>query len=600
MKIEKKVIYMSMIIEQNIMVPMRDGINLATDVYRPARAGQWPVLLMRHPYNKDFRFPLPGWENRRIGVEINLNAERVVDAGYVIVAQDIRGRYASEGEFTPFLFERNDGVDTIDWVASQSWSSGQVGMYGASYQALAQWQTAMAQPSALRAIAPSQSPNAGGLYPYQGGAFMLSMALGLVMGSLVPEEVRRRVAVGQATSADMEKLTQALGDFQARLTQLPLVNQPVLRDPAPYYFDWLMHPTIDDYWRTFMPEKFYESVSIPVLTISGWYDIFLRNDLRQYQSMKQRSGSALARQQHLVIGPWSHGNFMWGYVDRQYGEGGSVVSPQALNMLTDIQLRWFDHWLKGLDNGLEQAKPVRIFVMGIDQWREEDSWPLPDTRYRPYYLQSAGNANTASGDGVLSSTQMVQGAEDVYRYDPHHPVPTISGTVDPKLQGNLGPYDQREIEAREDVLCYTTAPLEHSIEVTGPIELVLYASSSACDTDFTGKLVDVHPDGRAELLTDGILRARYRESFARPVLMQPGRVYALRIDLGATSNVFLSGHRIRLEVSSSNFPRFDRNSNTGGTIATERAEDFMPAINRIHHNTEYPSHLLLPIIEREG
>jgi putative CocE/NonD family hydrolase len=237
--------------------------------------------------------------------------------------------------------------------------------------------------------------------------------------------------------------------------------------------------------------------------------------------------------------------------------------------------------------------------MGIDQWREEDAWPLPDTHYRPYYLQSAGNANTASGGGVLSMTQMVQGAEDVYRYDPHNPVPTGSGmNADPKQQGNLGPYDQREIEKREDVLCYSTPPLEHPIEVTGPIELVLYVSSSARDTDFTGKLVDVHPDGRAELLTDGILRARYRESLAQPVLMEPGRVYELHIDLGATSNVFLAGHRIRLEVSSSNFPRFDRNSNTGGTIATEQVEDFVPAINRVHHNEAYPSHLILPVIER--
>jgi putative CocE/NonD family hydrolase len=590
-----------MIIEQNIMVPMRDGVKIATDVYRPNREGQWPVLVMRHPYNKDFRFPIPGWENRRIGVEVNLNAERVVEAGYVIVAQDVRGRYASEGQFTPFLFESSDGVDTIAWASSQPWSSGQVGMYGVSYQALAQWLAAMAQPSALRAMAPSQSPNAGGLYPYQGGAFMLAMALGL-LGSLAPEEVRRRVDEGRATSADMEKLTQAFGDFQARLTQLPLIDQPVLRDPAPYYFDWLAHPALDDYWRTFMPEGIYESVSVPALTISGWYDIFLRNDLRQYQGMKQHGGSALARQQqHLVIGPWSHGNFMWGYADRQYGEGGSAVSPQALNMLTDIQLRWFDHWLKGLDNGLEQAKPVRIFVMGIDQWREEDAWPLPDTHYRPYYLQSTGNANSASGDGVLSATQMAQGTEDVYRYDPHDPVPTGSGTsADPKQQGNLGPYDQREIEKREDVLCYTTAPLEHPIEVTGPIELMLYVSSSSRDTDFTGKLVDVHPNGRAELLTDGILRTRYRESLARPVMMEPGCVYALRIDLGATSNVFLAGHRIRLEVSSSNFPRFDRNSNTGGTIATELAGDFVPAINRIHHNEVYPSHVILPIIEREG
>ena len=589
-----------MIIEQNIMVSMRDGVKLATDVYRPEQKGRWPVLVTRHPYNKDFRFPLPGWEDKRLAININLFAERVVEAGYVIVVQDVRGRYASEGEFIPFLFESHDSVDTITWAAAQSWSNGQVGMFGVSFQALAQWQAASLQPAALRAIAPSQSPHAGSLYLYQGGAFMLSVALTLVLGSFLPDQMKRRIEHGQATSEDMEALTQALSDFQARFIQLPLIEQPAMRDAAPYYFDWLAHPDFDDYWRATLSEKSFERVSIPALTIAGWYDIFLRNDLRQYQIMKQCGGSELARQQqHLVIGPWSHGNFMWGYADRQYGDSGSAVSEQSVHMLTDIQLRWFDRWLKGFDNGVEQDKPVHIFVMGIDRWRQEDAWPLPDTHYHSYYLHSTGNASTASGDGVLSSTQMAQGEADIYRYDPLYPVPTRGGTnIAPKQQGDFGPYDQREIEKREDVLCYTTVPLEHPVEVIGPIELVLYVSSSACDTDFTGKLVDVYPDGRAELLTDGILRARYRESFEYPVLMEPDRIYKLRIDLGATANVFRRGHCIRLEVSSSNFPRYDRNSNTGGVIATEKAEDFVPAINCVYHNELYPSHLILPVIER--
>ncbi|GCE08035.1 CocE/NonD family hydrolase [Dictyobacter aurantiacus] len=591
-----------MIIEQNLMIPMRDGVKLATDVYRPEGEGRWPVLVVRHPYNKDFRMPLPGWEDRPIAININLFAERVVAAGYVIVLQDVRGRYASEGEFQPFLFESSDGVDTINWASEQPWSTGQVGMFGASFQALAQWQVASAQPAALRAIAPSQSPHAGGLYLYQGGAFMLAVALTLVMGSFAPDQLQRRIKDDRARSEDMEMLKQALDDFPARFEQLPLVEQPAMRDVAPYYFDWLAHPDQDDYWRATLSEEEFERVTVPALTIAGWYDLFLRNDLRQYQLMKQRGGSGHARQQQrLIIGPWGHGNFMWGHAERRYDEDGLAVSEQAVNMLTDVQLRWFDRWLKGLDNGVEREKPVRIFVMGIDQWREEDAWPLPDTRYRSYYLHSGGKANSVAGDGVLSATQMAQGEEDVYRYDPHDPVPTRAATnVASKQRGDLGPYDQREIEEREDVLCYTAAPLEHPVEVTGPIELVLYASSSARDTDFTGKLVDVYPDGRAELLADGILRARYRESFARPALMEPGRVYELHIDLGATSNVFRAGHRIRLEVSSSNFPRYDRNSNTGGSIAIEQREDFVPAVNCVYHNELYPSHLILPVIEREG
>lgn len=584
-----------MIIEQNVMVAMRDGVKLATDVYRPEGEGRWPVLVVRHAYNKDFRFPFPGWEEKPIAINVNLFAERVVEAGYAIVLQDARGRYASEGEFTPFLFEGSDSVDTIAWAGGQPWSTGRVGMFGVSFQAMVQWMVTMERPEGLRTIVPSQSPHAGGLYLYQGGAFMLATALTLVMGSFAPEQVKRRIESGQATVAEMERLKEAMGDFQARFAQLPLSEQLALQGAAPYYFDWLAHPDQDEYWRATLAEEALERVSIPALTIAGWYDLFLRNDLRHYRLMKQRGEN---RQQHLVIGPWGHGNFMWGYAERRYGE--AAVSEQAVNMLTDIQLRWFDRWLKGVDNGVEEEKPLKIFVMGIDEWRQEEDWPLPDTQYRRYYLQSSGDANTAGGGGVLSVTQMARGEEDEYVYDPLKPVPTRSGeNIEAKMQGDLGPYDQREIEMREDVLCYSTEPLERPLEVIGPIELVLYVSSDACDTDFTGKLVDVYPDGRAELLTDGILRARYRELLSQPVLMELGRVYELRIDLGATANVFRAGHRIRLEVSSSNFPRYDRNSNSGGDIATEKTEDFVTAVNRVYHNELYPSYLVLPVIERE-
>ncbi len=588
---------MSMVIEENIMVPMRDGVKLATDIYRPAQQGQWPVLVTRLPYNKDRRFPFeypPFTKEKRIFLELNFDSARVVEAGYVIVAQDTRGRFASEGEFEPFVHEVEDGADAITWAASQPWSSGQVGMFGVSYQGLTQWQAAREQPAALRAIAPSQSPG-WHVYPYQGGAFLLGVALGWAT-DVAMEEVQRRVGQGRATRAELEEMIQASGDLPALFRRLPLVDVPLLQGRAPYYFDWLAHPTLDEYWRTLIQEEFYEQVTVPALTIAGWYDHFQREDLEHYQSMRQRGGSALARSlQHLVIGPWSHGNFLRGFKERTYG-----AASFARDLLTDLHLRWFDHWLKGIENGVEQEKPVRIFVMGTNVWREEEDWPLPDTQYRPYYLHSGGHANTATGDGVLSTTQADVEPEDVYRYNPRDSVPTMGGAVNSLgMLDDVGPLDQRQIETREDVLCYTTLPLEQPVEVTGPIELVLHVSSSARDTDFTGKLVDVHPDGRAEILTDGILRARYRQSFSSPVLMEPGQVYELRIDLEATSNVFLTGHRIRLEVSSSNFPRFDRNSNTGGTIASEQEKDFVQAINRVYHSQVNPSHLVLPVIERD-
>ena len=270
--------------------------------------------------------------------------------------------------------------------------------------------------------------------------------------------------------------------------------------------------------------------------------------------------------------------------------------------ITNAQIRWFDHWLKGIDNGVGRERPVRIFVMGIDRWREEDDWPLPDTRFRQYYLHSAGAANSLRGDGTLSALPPSDEPEDAYLYDPRRPVPTLGGaTLLPgsTIAANAGPRDQRRVEERDDVLCYTSAPLERPLEVTGPVELILHASSSARDTDFTGKLVDVAPDGRAESLSDGILRARYRNSFSEPELMEPGTIYELHIDLGATAMVFATGHRIRLEVSSSNFPRFDRNTNTGGRIATETEQDLRQALNRMYHDERHPSHLLLPCIERD-
>jgi putative CocE/NonD family hydrolase len=572
-----------MFIEENIMVPMRDGVRLATDVYRPAMAGQWPVLLTRVPYNKDLRFPMPQFREKRVFLELNLDVERAVQAGYVVIAQDTRGRYASEGEFIPLRHEETDGADTIAWAAGQPWSTGKVGMFGISYQGVTQQQAASTHPAALQAIAPAQCP-AATFRPYQGGAFLLNVALTMTLMQLVAGDVQRRLRLGHATTAEFEEVLQAQHTIQALSHQRPLIEIALLQKYAPYYQEWLTHPDDDAYWQALVPETFYEQNMVPALTIAGWFDLFLTEDLAYYQQMKQRAGSSRARQhQHLIIGPWSHGNFQFGF-----------EASATKERLTDMQIRWYDSWLKGIDNRIAQDKPVHLFVMGTNVWREEDAWPLPDTRYRSYYLHSSGHANSAAGDGTLSPEPAGQEPEDSYCYDPQHPVPTVGGAI----LGLAGPCDQRQVEAREDVLCYTTPPLTHPLEVTGPIELVLYVSSSAVDTDFTGKLVDVSPDGRAENLTDGILRARYRDSLARPTLMEPGQVYALHLDLGATAKVFRAGHRIRLDISSSNFPRFDRNTNTGGIIAAESEEACLQAINRVHHSEVFPSHLVLPLIER--
>jgi uncharacterized protein len=579
----------NIIIEKNVLVPMRDGVKLATDVYRPETSDPCPTLVNRLPYNKE----LPGLLN------VSFDLLRGVQAGYAIVVQDTRGRYASEGRFNPFFDEATDGADTIAWAASQAWSDGAVGMIGGSYFGATQWTAATQAPPALRAIAPLITTDQYyESWAYQGGAFQLGFNLHWTLTSLVLGEISRRMGRGDAGPEDLAAIVAAVDGNDALYRRVPLTGLPELAGLAPYYEEWLAHPSYDDFWRATAPSESFAAIQVPALNMGGWYDLFLKGTLANYVGMKQRGGSDLARrQQRLVIGPWAHGALAGWYPERSFG----LLSGSDAADITALQLRWFDWLLKGEDTGIEHDKPVRLFVMGANVWRDEDDWPLPDTQYVDYFLRSDGRANTAAGDGVLSAAAPHDEPEDVYTYDPRDPVPTNGGaTFLPGLfiAANAGPRDQRIVEARPDVLCYTTHPLTAPVAVIGPVSLVLHASSSAPDTDFTAKLVDVWPDGRAENVADGILRARYRGSLSEPAPLEPGTIYELVVDLVATANVFAGGHRIRLEVSSSNFPRFDRNTNTGGVIAEEGEDDFRPAVNRVHHTTSHPSRLILPVIRR--
>jgi len=576
------------LIQKNISVRMRDGVELATDVYRVASARNLPVLLKRHPYNKEDPAALNS----------TLDIPRVVQSGYAVVIQDTRGRYRSGGTFNPLFDEATDGADTISWAASQPWSSGRVGMFGASYTAATQWLAATQAPDALKAIAPRVTAadyHEG--WNYQGGAFQLGFSLHWTLFPLALGEVLRAID-SQRTGGDaLLEAAHAIDSSALLFSRTPLVDLPELNELAPYYFDWLAHPSYDGYWRGIAPREQYERVTVPSLNIGGWFDCFLGGTLEAYCGMKARGGTPEAREPRLLIGPWSHANISGNFPERSFGWLSSASGVD----LTGHHLRWFDYFLKGSDNGIGDEPPVTLFVMGANAWRTEQDWPLPDTKFIPYYLHSNGRANSSAGDGQLSPTPPSQEPADAYRYDPLNPVPTVGGAT--FLPGfglgiNAGPIDQRQLESREDVLCFTTSPLTRPLEVTGPIELVLFVSSSAPDTDFTGKLVDVHPNGRAEILTDGILRARYRDSLTDPSDLQPDTIYELRIDLWATANVFGVGHRLRLDVSSSNFPKFDRNTNTGGIIAEETEADMRPAINRVHHDGAHPSHVILPIIER--
>jgi len=569
---------MNVLIEKNVTMLTRDGVQLNADVYRPAAQGPFPVVLIRTPYDKE---AVPSAANQ------GLNVLRAAEAGYALVVQDVRGRFTSHGEFRAIVQEDVDGADAIAWAAAQPWSTGKVGVFGQSYLGTTAWRAASQTPPALCAMATPVTPaSIFGELGAHGGAFQIGGTL--MWSTFMTMDTRTRRGL------DMQPLIQAMSDWDALYQHLPLCDQPHLAGLAPHFFDWLAHHSYDDFWRAISLTEAYERITAPNLQHAGWFDIFLAGNLAHYAGMKQRGGSALARQhQRLVIGPWVHA-MTADYPEREFGMAGSYIALDPHG----AHLRWFDHWLKGVDNGAEREKPVKLFVMGHDQWCEEDDWPLPDTRFVPYYLHSAGRAGTAAGDGGLSTDPPGAETEDIFLFNPHDPVRTQGGNNFLPWPFNGGPRDQRQIETRSDVLCYTTPALTHDLEVTGPLSLVLYVSSSAPDTDFTGKLVDVYPDGRALILADGILRARYRESQSVPKLMVPGQIYEIQIDLIATANVFKAGHRLRLEVSSSNFPKFARNSNTGGDIATEPASAYLVAVNRVYHDAGHPSRFILPVIER--
>jgi uncharacterized protein len=549
-------------VDRSVKVRMRDGVQLAADVYRPDIPGRFPVLLQRTPYNRA----------QSSDFSPQTFAFRAASRGYVVIMQDVRGRFESEGEFYPFKYEENDGYDTVEWAAALPYSDGRVAMFGASYVGATQMLTAIASPPHLVALFPSiTASDYHENWVYQGGAFVQGFMEHWI-SELAEDTLGRRVH-----SSMLERRYER----QLPVTEYPIFDIGTKEGLAPYFWDWLKHPSNDAYWDRWSIEKRYDKITVPAYHVGGWYDMFLGGTLRNYVGIEKHGGSDAARRgQRLVIGPWYHRAAPFD------GKTGDVdFGPSAFFDQTDLALRWFDYVLKDQKNGLEKEKPVKIFVMGENVWREEDDWPLARAKTTRFYLHSEGNANTASGDGTLSLEPTQREGSDQYVYDPADPAPTFAPAR-----------DQRAVESRSDVLVYTTEPLHENVEVTGPIVLELYVSSSAPDTDFTGKLVDVSPDGFAVNLTDGILRARYRSSAEHPELMTPGTPYHVTIDMWATSNLFKAGHRIRLEVSSSNFPRFEKNLNTGEEQSASTR--ITKATNKVLLGPSHPSALVLPVVPR--
>ena len=552
---------------------MRDGTNISTDVYMPAEGGPFPTLMTRSPYGKYSEATV-------------LRHIYQAQKGYAVVSQDVRGRFDSEGEFYPFITEATDGHDAVEWAASQPWSTGKIGMYGGSYLGFTQWQAAQGNSPHLAALVPEVAySNLYHNWVYTGGAFQLGFDLSWGLAASARTHQRRYLWVPEEIH------------LNSSWWHLPLItSDEAMGRKSKLWRDWINHPSYDDYWRSMSPvDEHYSEIEVPAYSLAGWFDVFLQGALNNFMGMTEHGKTEKARRhQKILVGPWIH--FI---ANREsWRKTGDIdFGPNAVMNLYEEENRWFDYWLKGIDNGVVDEPRVKLFVMGVNKWREADEWPLPETQYTPYYLHSEGNANSLFGDGVLSSAPPEEETPDEYVYDPEHPVMTIGGSTccaEIFVPVSMGPRDQRPNEYRPDVLVYQTPPLDRDIEVTGPVKLVLYASSSARDTDFTAKLVDVYPGGYAMNVAQGIQRARYRDSWEDPSLLEPGRVYEYTIDLWSTSNCFQKGHRILVEVTSSNFPQFDRNPNTGNTFGQDA--ELQKANQKVFHDREHQSHILLPVI----
>jgi uncharacterized protein len=557
------------LVERGVPAKMRDGVVLRADIYRPKSDAKFPVLLERTPYDKLSTCDI---------------AYAAAAHGYVVVVQDTRGRYTSDGQFYPFRYEAQDGYDTVEWAAQLPYSSGKVGMFGASYIGVTQMQAAAAAPPHLAGIFPvvTASDYHDG-WTYAGGAY--EQWFNQTWGSgLVQDTLNRLMKTHTFTVRDVMKLP--LSKYPEIQTGLTATFSPAAL--GSYYQDWLEHPSFDDYWRAFSIEEHYRQMAVPAYHVGGVYDIFLRGTLRNYLGMRSEAATPAARQaQRLEIMMASHNRGGPTVGDRDFG-------PSATFNELDTMLRWYDYLFKGIDNEMGSQRRVKIFVMGSNSWRYEDDWPPPGSHTVRYFLHSIEKANSLAGDGSLSQVPPQKEVADNFTYDPNNPVRTVGGALccdESDLPG--GPFDQSKVESRDDVLVYTTPPFNSEADLIGPVSVELFASSSAIDTDFTAKLVDLWPNGYAQNLTDGIIRARYRDSQAVPTFMKPGNIYKLVIDLVAVSDAILPGHRLRLEISSSNFPRFDRNLNSGDGPFDSPAP--VTARNAIYHDAIHPSAILVTV-----
>ncbi|WP_067726015.1 CocE/NonD family hydrolase [Oceanobacillus damuensis] len=560
------------IVDREVACTLRDGIKLYANIYRPNDDGKYPVLLTRLPYDKN----LPNFSHRYI------DPIRLAMNGYVVIIQDVRGRFASEGEFEPFVQELKDGYDTVEWAAALPYANGKVGMFGLSYYAFTQLYALMEQPPSLKAIFPAMTGHIFGDAFKQSGVHMLASTETWVLDSVAADYLKRKQSAEQyehtiqEITNDLDKMDEWHG-FKPVKEWPPVKKHPELVE---FFRKYLHQDFTKDAMKQFSFKGDPSELGVPAYHLAGWYDNFLDATIRNYESMK---GSA--NNQKLIIGPWGHGMFHSELGERNFGINSSGNSIEGKEDITGLHIKWFDYWLKADFEQLpEDEDPVKIFIMGENKWRSEKTWPLERTVYTPYYLHE---------NGSLSKNDPAEEAPDSYVHDPNHPVPTTGGGVLFYNGRGAGPRDQSELEKRDDVLTYTSEVLDTPVEVTGWIKMKLWASYDAHDTDFVVKLIDVMPDGTAYNLTDGVIRAKYRGGNGGNNHL-PEEIVELDVDMWATSNVFLPGHSIRIEISSSSFPRYDVNPGTGNT--TIDSTEMVTSNQKIYHDQEHPSHVILPII----
>jgi putative CocE/NonD family hydrolase len=565
---------MNIVVERDIPVSMRDGIKLTTDVWRLDSDEARPTIVMRHPYSKDDPLLL----------NLAANVQVLVKNGFSVVVQDCRGRFGAEGIFTPFINEASDTEDTLSWVSLQPWSNGNIGLMGESYSGFVQWQGAATGNPLIKAIAPTQSwtDSYSGFVYSKDGAFQLGGILNwatLYMGFTEWE---------RSHSENMDLFGDLLeaADRPNESFKKELASRKDLKEVAPYVFDWSDRPNRDSWWDDPKRSTPISNIKVPALIVGGWHDVFADATLDSFIQMRAKAATDEARSMtRLVMGPWAHSMYSAEYPQKMYG----LLASAAGFELTNLFSKWFDALLNENHSALDDVPRVTVFVAGIDEWRTFEDWPVPQTEQLTYLLSSGGKANSSSGDGKLSLFASSQGDVDTLIFDPANPVPTVGGkNMLPGLSvcTNTGPWDQSTLEARNDVLCYTSETLTEDLAIFGPVVANITVSIESSSMDFTAKLVDIYPDGRAEIVTDGIRRFTSESSTS----LEPNKCDRLGINLGSTARVFQKGHKLRLEIANSNFPKFDINPEL-----ISKSSDSSTFVNKIHHNPEMLNSLTLHV-----